>query len=55
MIIATVRCLLCDAEMVPDQAVARVTHHYDPPTVTDLVRFRCHTPDCGNEVIVEGT
>jgi predicted RNA-binding Zn-ribbon protein involved in translation (DUF1610 family) len=53
---ATVVCLQCGAAMRIDRPVARVTHHTSRGRIlTDLIRFVCDTPDCGNEVIVEGT
>lgn len=51
----TVDCLMCGAPMMAGRTVARVVHHYDPPQVTDMIRFVCHTADCGNEVTVEGS
>ena len=50
-----VQCLICGKPMFEERTVARVTHQYNPEMVTDLIRFVCRTPDCGNEVIVEGS
>ncbi len=55
MNVVTVQCLICGAPMEMDRIVARATHHYESPASTDLIRYCCHTPDCGNCVIVEGS
>jgi hypothetical protein len=55
MIVVSVVCAACGSQMVRDRTIATVTHHYDPPQVTDLIRFVCPTPDCGTEAIVEGS
>lgn len=49
----TVICLLCGRDMVLFRALASVIHHYEPPMSCRLIQYRCETPDCGNEVVVE--
>jgi hypothetical protein len=51
---ATAVCCGCKQQMEPVRVVAIVTHHYDPPIDTEMILFRCPTPDCGTELIVEG-
>lgn len=47
----SVQCLLCGSWMVKVRtiALARHTHVAD----TTHTKWECHTPDCGNELVVE--
>lgn len=53
--IVKVQCLICGKPMRFDRKVAKVIHYYDPPQVTEMLKFVCVTPDCDNELIVEGS
>lgn len=53
---ATVECGGCHKAMDLVRVVATVTHEYQDgqATVTPMLLFRCATPDCGTELIIEG-
>ena len=56
MSLMKVDCLWCGKAMVNQGEKARTHHKYDSGIVlTVLWLFRCETPDCGNEVVVEGS